>query len=287
MPEDSKIKKLKELSELYKAGILTKEELEAEKNKILAKDKSEEENNNAPKSNKEKEEINSSDSELEDEKTQPSPVYDSNDDYDYDEEEIKEARKKKLIYGGIAFAILIGIGVFIGLYQHRQNQIAYAKEREQARLDSIAEVERLLEIHRQDSIAEVERKRKEQMLFIKKMISNGHIMTIGNIMIPSSYEDRTALQQIKNHLNCEIDGKDYSVLIRGRSNGPATDDYDGGWESFEYTKPGKNITSNGTVTYELEWYFRVEEEIVSYHWNLTDDQLIEKYGRFIINEYNE
>ena len=284
--DTNKIQKLKQLSELFKQGILTKEELETEKNKILAKDKSEAENNDVSSSNKETEEINSSDNEPEDEHIQPSPEYHSYVDYD-DDEGIKEARKKKFIYGGIALAILIGIGVFFGLYQHRQNQLAYAKEREQARLDSIAEVERLLEIHRQDSIAEVERKRKEQILFIKKMISNGHIMTIGNIMIPSSYEDRTALQRIKNHLNCEIDGKDYSVLIRGRSNGPATDDYDGGWESFEYTKPGKNITPNGTVTYELEWYFRVEEEIVSYQWNLTDDQLIEKYGRFIINEYNE
>ena len=126
----NKIEKLKQLSELYKEGILTKEEVEQEKKKILAEDESQIESNSA---------------------TGP---YKTSSSYDngYDEDETKSARKKKLIYCGIALIILIGIGVFIGLYQHHHNRITLEKEREQARLDSIAEVERQIAQQREDSI---------------------------------------------------------------------------------------------------------------------------------------
>lgn len=126
----NKIEKLKQLSELYKEGILTKEEVEQEKKKILAEDESQTERNTSPGPSR------------------TTPTYDNGDE----EDEIKSARKKKLIYGGIALIILIGIGVFIGLYQHHQNRITLENEREQARLDSIAEVERQIAQQREDSI---------------------------------------------------------------------------------------------------------------------------------------
>lgn len=155
--DQDKIEKLKQLSELYKAGILTKEEVEQEKNKILGKVQlthiSEGEPNAQNKENGEISQPNNNDKD-EAEFPEPSPSNPTYEDYDNKEDEIKEARKKRLIYGCILLLILIGIGVFIGLYQHRQNQIAYAKEREQARKDSIAEVERMIIKHREDSIKE-------------------------------------------------------------------------------------------------------------------------------------
>ena len=111
------------------------------------------------------------------------------------------------------------------------------------------------------------------------------LISIGQIKKPTSYDDRIAHQELFNHTLHEIKGKDYSVIVRGRSNGPATDDYNGGWEEFEYTKPGKNIPALGSVTYDLEWYFRVEEEIVGIDWNISDEEIFDKYLSYSGNEY--
>lgn len=163
--DDKKISKLKELSELYKSGILSKEELDSEKNKLLhgnqesnVVDNLHHTGNNNPRENvidepqsqvltnlQSKEKINN---------------YDDDESSHSDEDENNgrsinawfENNRQKLYYFGGSLIILIGIWVFFGLYQHRQNQIAIAKEREQARLDSIAEVERLIAQHREDSI---------------------------------------------------------------------------------------------------------------------------------------
>lgn len=145
--DNSKINKLKELGELYKKGILTKEELENEKKKLLSDNKTTDsfrkENNSdyLSRSTDDKPHINT-EIKIANRKAsfQPKPLSPS---------------KKRLIYILAAIVILIGIGVFIGLFQHHQSVIAQQKE--QARLDSIAEVERLAEIKRQDSIAEVKR----------------------------------------------------------------------------------------------------------------------------------
>lgn len=156
--DDNKISKLKALSELYKAGILSKEELEIEKKKLLGdsnKDKAPETRN---------EESNSSSfSEKNDENIEiqhPSLNEDSNNEQTEQTEEFNSRslsnwiveNKTKFYYLTASLLILIGIGIFIGLYQHRENQIAFAKEREQNRLDSIAEVERLMAKHIEDSI---------------------------------------------------------------------------------------------------------------------------------------
>lgn len=141
--DQDKVEKLKQLSELYKSGILTKEELEAEMKKVLG-DKTKDEKN--------KNEGYSPSQRVANQKSQRKQTTFTDKSYGDNPNRKLAPINKKIIYFIAVIIILIGIGVFIGLYQHHQNQIALAKEREQARLDSIAEVERLLEIHRQDSI---------------------------------------------------------------------------------------------------------------------------------------
>ena len=172
--EPSKIDKLKELSELFKAGILTKEEVEEQKNKILNETsltsslKNNSENSSHKLSDKDNVESFSKNNDVTNH-TKGSVNYKplkSKDNKSSSFSDWFNSNRKKAYYLIATILVLIGTGVFIGLYQHRQNEIALAQQREQERLDSIAEVERLLEKHRLDSIAEVERIRREREDFI-------------------------------------------------------------------------------------------------------------------------
>lgn len=148
--DSNKIEKLKQLSELYKEGILTKEELEIEKQKVLSD--------------------NLSDGSSIENKKDLRPLVSNLDNPDISSKKESKERPhrnsdngltniiptgKKFIYLVATIVLLIGIGVFFGIYQHHQSIIAQQKE--QDRIDSIAEMERLMEIRRQDSIAEVQR----------------------------------------------------------------------------------------------------------------------------------
>lgn len=68
-----------------------------------------------------------------------------------------------------------------------------AQQREQDRLDSIAEVERLIEIHRQDSIAQVERKKQEHEEFM-----NNHPLLLSTFLSVKRYDGYNDLSYNNN-----------------------------------------------------------------------------------------
>lgn len=169
-----KVDKLIQIAELYKEGLLTKEEFEQEKKRILSMKESNEEvvRNERIKIEEKKPGL-------------PNPQiiqpgWKENQSLYPTSTTKNSSNKNKVIYLVSALIILIGIGVFIGLYQHHQSTVV--KQREQARLDSITEVERQLEIKRQESIAQIERKREEY----EKFIQNNPVLI--SSLLTSSYE---------------------------------------------------------------------------------------------------
>lgn len=235
--DSNKIEKLKQLSKLYKDGILTKEELELEKKKVLGENTSSIMETNLIK---EKEPVKP----IEDE--EPKITYNVKKigtDPNSDKHGITP-NKKKVIYFIAAILILIGVGVFFGIYQHHQSVIAQQKE--QARLDSIAEVERLREIRRRDSIAEVRRlleiQRQDSIAKIKAMkISPEKLLKF------KTYKDGEKYFLITDNLENYLQSIGYDLINK----------------STYYSEEGTDGT--GPLTKHIKYVYKKGNSVVEYN----------------------
>lgn len=260
-----KIEKLQQLAELYKDGILTKEELEEEKRKILADKPAEaSQSPNIPT---------------------PPPFpprpsqLDPNDNHSITDGQKPKLspNKKRLIYIAASIIVLIGIGVFVGLYQHHQAVVA--QEREQARLDSIAEVERrIIAQQREDSIRHDAEMRNFTTPDLALYGLHGHVKSLkilkgldfmpypfSSYSIDFNYEGQlTGNNPIKEYVKKNFGLDPSTVKIKRDNNGFIINVTDGhNWEQLNLSWKGYKIISfedwDGDCSININYTYRNNE----------------------------
>lgn len=262
-----KIEKLQQLAELYKDGILTKEELEEEKRKILADKPAEaSQSPNIPT-------------------PPPFPPRPSQSDPN-DNHSITDGQKpkltqnkKRLIYIAASIIVLIGIGVFVGLYQHHQAVVA--QEREQARLDSIAEVERrIIAQQREDSIRHDAEMRNFTTPDLALYGLHGHVKSLkilkGKNYVPYAltspsvdftYDGKlTSNNPIKDYFQKNFDLNPSTLKIKKNNDGFIIQVTDGTeWEqvSFEWDRHKLISFKDESGDCSMTWEYKYGANIVS------------------------
>ena len=120
-----------------------------------------------------------------------------------------------------------------------------------------------------------------------KTVKTSDIFSISKMKIPKEiYGITDTTQPITNLTDQEISGNDYSVILEYYFQMAATDEDDGVEKGTTILK-GKNIRPGGTVEFPVEYGFRGSSEIKSIKWNLTPEQLQEKFAVYTGKEYQE
>lgn len=126
---------------------------------------------------------------------------------------------------------------------------------------------------------------KNTKLDASKFITIGKVKPGGNNYYLNFYDYYR--QNLTNNTNTPINGTDYKVKINksanyGNSSGGRS------WYERSYTIPGKSIPPHSTTTYILKsTEFPEELEIIDIIWNLSPEQLQEKFGAYTGKEYQE